>query len=282
MFRIWQKLVYFEQWYLMFDLKPQISTSLWKFKKIIPPKDRFWADPHVIQNGSSFYIFIEEYIYKKKKGHISVIKMDNQGNYEKPVRVLEKNFHLSYPFIFKWDDKYYMIPESLGNRTVEIYECIEFPYKWEFKMNLMENVRAVDATLFYHHEKWWLFVNMSENEGSSVYDELFLFYSDRLKTKEWKAHPLNPIISDVKRARPAGRIFLRHGKIFRPSQNCSLRYGYGININEIVILSETEYLEKKVASVMPNWDRKVKATHSFVNEGELTIIDALRFRRRVL
>ena len=44
--------------------------------KIIPPKDRFWADPHVLFKDNKYYIFIEEYIFNKKKGHISVIQIN--------------------------------------------------------------------------------------------------------------------------------------------------------------------------------------------------------------
>jgi hypothetical protein len=50
------------QWVLMYDLNDKISTSFWRFKKIIPPRDRFWADPHVFFKDDIYYIFIEEYI----------------------------------------------------------------------------------------------------------------------------------------------------------------------------------------------------------------------------
>ena len=273
---IGQKIFYLDQWYLIFDLKPDMSKTFHNFKEMMPPGDRFWADPHIIQVGASFYVFIEEYMYKIRKGHISVIEMDNQGNYIETVKILERNYHLSYPFVFEWEDKYYMVPESSENRTVELYECLEFPHKWEFRMNLMENVMAVDTTLFRYDGKWWLFSGTSKNR------ELNLFYSDELFTKKWKSHPLNPIISDIKIARPAGRLFLKNERIFRPSQDCSLRYGYGININEIVRFSETEYLERKVAFIIPDWSKNVKAAHTFINGEQITMIDCCRMRRRFL
>ena len=40
-------------------------------------------------------------MYNTEKGHISVIKMDDQGNYDRPVKVIDQKYHLSYPFIFK-------------------------------------------------------------------------------------------------------------------------------------------------------------------------------------
>jgi hypothetical protein len=177
--------------------------------------------------------------------------------------------------------KYFMVPEAAENRTIDLYECAEFPRQWKFKTNLMKNVKAVDTTLFHYNGKWWLFTGMAENEGSFPLVELFLFFSGDLFAGEWDSHPLNPIVSDIKKSRPAGRLFTRNGKIFRPSQDCSKFYGYGFDLNEVLLLSETEYLEKRMTSVRPHWDKKIQGTHTFSREGELTIIDAFMRRRKL-
>jgi hypothetical protein len=206
--------------------------------------------------------------------------MDQQGHYKNPVPILEKSYHLSYPFVFKWQEKFYMIPETADNKTIELYECIEFPYKWEFKMNLMENISAFDTTLFYQDGKWWLFSAIKENEGILRNDELFLFYADELCTTQWSPHPLNPVVSDIKNARPAGGIFVQDKKIFRPSQNGLIRYGCGFNINEINQLSEKDYSEKTIARVEPNWHNNIKGAHSFSHDHQLTVIDVFALRSR--
>ena len=79
-----------------------------------------------------------------------------------------------------------------------------------------------------------MFTNIKENEGASSFDELFLFYADELLTNHWKPHPKNPVVSDVKSARPAGSLFFYNNKLYRPSQDCSFRYGYATVINEII------------------------------------------------
>ena len=270
---------HFDQWFLMFDLSRDFSGSLWRFKKILPPKDRFWADPHVLCRDGKYFIYIEEFPYIRQKGHISLIVMNEKGEYSPPFPVLEKPYHLSYPFVFEWEDEVYMIPETSENRTVELYKCVKFPDTWEFQMNLMEDVVAIDTTLFHSGGKWWLFTNIVENKGASSWDELFLFHSDTLYSADWIPHPLNPIVSDVKSARPAGKIFRKDGKIYRPSQNCSGHYGFGFNLCEITTLNEKEYREEVVASVKPNWDKNVISTHHFCREGNLTVIDG-QIRRR--
>ncbi len=269
-----------EQWVLMFHLKDEFSSSLWRYKKIIPPKDRFWADPHIIYKDNTYYIFLEELPYSTDKGHISLITMDEQGNYSEPELILDKPYHLSYPFIFEHENEFYMIPESAANRTVELYKCVDFPLKWEFEMNLMEDVQAVDATLLFHNNKWWMFTNMVENKGASSWDELFLFSSDDLLSQDWQPHPMNPVISDVKSSRPAGKIFIEDGRIYRPSQNCSVRYGYGFNINEITVLDDENYAETIVSKVEPNWDKDIIGTHTFNRANALHIIDAIYKRKK--
>jgi len=264
---------YLKQWFLLFNLEKDLENQFKKFKCIIPPKDRFWADPYVVFKDNLYYIFIEEFILKHNKGHISFLIMDENGIYKKPLTIIDKPYHLSYPFIFEWKDDYYMIPESMKNKSIEIYKCKEFPGSWEFSMKLMENISAVDTSLFYYQEKWWLFTNIKENDGASESDELFLFSSDNPLSDSWKPHPKNPIISDVRKARSAGKIFLKNGNIYRPSQDCSRTYGYAVKINQIIKLNDTEYEEIEVDSVEPNWGKNITALHTFNKENKLTILD---------
>lgn len=270
---------YMNQWILMFHMKKEFSSSLWRYKKIVPPKDRFWADPHIIFKNNKYYIYIEELLYATQKGHISLIEMDAKGNYSEPETVLDLPYHLSYPYVFEYENEYYMIPESIENKTVELYKCSEFPKKWDFQMNLMENIEAVDVTPLFHNGKWWLFANCIETKGASSWDELYLFSSENLLSQDWKPHKNNPVISDCKSSRPAGKIFKEGSKIYRPSQNCSVRYGYGFNISEIIHLDDDRYEERIVSKVEPHWDKEIIGTHTFNRTENLHIIDAI-FRRR--
>ena len=205
---ILKSIKYFDQWILLFNIEESalFSTDFSKFKKIIPPKDRFWADPHVIKKNGIYYIFIEELIYKENSGFISVIEMDNQGIYKDPVKVLETDYHLSFPFIIEDNSNIYMIPESKENNNIQLFKCVDFPYKWELEMVLMEDVRAVDSIVIKKDGKYWLFTNLVENKGASLNDELYLFSSDNLISNNWLPHNLNPIVTDVKSARMAGKL----------------------------------------------------------------------------
>jgi hypothetical protein len=265
--------LYQRQWLLMYDLRNTISTSFWRFKKIIPPRDRFWADPHVFFKDDKYYIFIEEYIYKKKKGHISLIEMQQSGKYSDPVIVLDEPFHLAYPHVFEYNGTVYMIPDTHQTKNINLYQCTGFPTEWKHRATLIDSIEAVDSTILFHKNKWWLFTNIAEPEGTSLDNELYLFYSDNLLSHNWNSHPMNPVISDIKRARPAGKILERNGTLYRPSQCCNPRYGYGIKLNEIVVLTENDYLEKEIAFIEPKWDKKLNGVHTICHENRLTMID---------
>ncbi|MFK5986455.1 MAG: hypothetical protein QM479_13670 [Pseudomonadota bacterium] len=278
--RIIRRLFYYEHWYLFYNLNPKTSDVLNQYQKLMPAKDRFWADPFVIYTQEKYYIFFEELMYGTNRAHLSVIEMDTDGKCSEATIILKKDYHLSYPFIFEYENKFYMIPESIENKTIELYECTDFPMQWKFKMNLMEDICAVDSTLFFKDNKWWLFTAMEDVKGSSTGNELFLFWADTPFTQHWTSHPLNPVVSSVKTARPAGKIYIKNNKIYRPSQDCSLRYGHYTNINEITELTETTYSEKLVNRITPNWDKEVIGTHTLNADKNMTIVDAYYSRRK--
>ena len=266
------KKLFHYQWQLIFNLKNVNSKTYKDFKKIIPPNDRFWADPFIVFKDKLYYVFFEEFVYSKKKGHISFLIIDEKGNYSDVKKIIEKNYHISYPNIFNWNDKFYMIPESQENQTIEIYECLEFPTKWKFYKILFRNITATDSTLFYKDEKWWLFTTIID-EKYPERNGLSLFYSVNPLTDDWISHPKNPIVSGKKGSRSAGKIFEENNKILRPAQDETKRYGYGIIFYEIEILNEIDYKEKINHTIYPDWNENIIGAHTYAKENELTMGD---------
>jgi hypothetical protein len=102
-----------------------------------------------------------------------------------------------------------------------------------------------------------------------------LFYADRLDGR-WHYHPANPVSSDARRARPAGSLFYRDGRLFRPAQDCSVRYGYAIVLNEVLKLSKTEYQERAAETIQPSWRPGLLGTHTINANERYEVIDGLR------
>jgi hypothetical protein len=233
----------------------------------------YWADPFLLKKQDVTYLFFEEYVYKTQRGRISYATIDESGGIGEPQVVLERPYHLSYPFIFEYRGEFYMIPETAQNRAIEVFRCSRFPDQWEYHKTIMPKVQAVDATLFQHSMRWWMFVNIA-HEGGSTWDELHLFYSDDPLSTDWTPHPMNPIVSDVRSARPAGRIFRRAGGLVRPSQDSSLRYGYALNFNSITKLTIYEYEEELLERIEPP-NEDILAVHTYNDSDELVVVDAL-------
>jgi hypothetical protein len=268
------------QWFLgyKFGESADIPDTFSDLKYIIPPKDRFWADPFPVEIADKFFIFVEEFIYARNKGHISAIEIDQHGTWKEPVKVLEKDYHLSYPFTFEWEGHLYMMPESSRNNDIEVYRCTGFPHTWEPAGVLLQGIQAVDATLHQVDGLWWMFVNIG-SERVSLNDELYLYHADT-PFGPWKPHRCNPVKSDVRSARPAGRLFYHEGELYRPSQDCSVSYGHAITLNKVCCLNPDEYRERQVDRILPQWRRGIHGVHTLNSAGKLTVVDCLQYRRR--
>ena len=143
----------------------------------------------------------------------------------------------------------------------------------------MNDVIASDTTLFKFNNKFWLFTHLRKNNNSPSNEELYLFFSDSLYG-EWTSHPLNPIMSDVRNSRPAGSIIRWNDKIIRAAQDCSIRYGYGIKLNEITEITEKEYKEVFFQDILPNWKKEIYGVHTINSDKDITVIDCLIKRRK--
>lgn len=268
-----------EQWALAYRFRSGLgdtNNTLYRFKNLSPPKDRFWADPCAIKAGDRYYVFIEEYLNKTGKGHIAVMELDRKGVVSGPTTVLDRHYHLSYPFVFEWNSDYYMVPESAANRTVELYRCTSFPFEWKLEKVLMTDLRATDATLAEVGGTWWMFVSIAEH---SIPDELYIFSAES-PLGPWMPHPRNPVKSDVRGSRPAGGLFNWKGELYRPAQDSSGRYGYAISINRVTQLDHKGFREEQVSNILPNWNKKLLGTHTISIAGDLTVVDCLIKRPR--
>ena len=271
--RAFEKLSSFDQWVLAYRINQA------EFKYLVPPADRFWADPFPIKVAGKYYIFFEEFLNSANRAHISVIEVDQNGIISGPTETLKLDCHLSYPFVFEWHGHHYMIPETGEKNSVELYRSLSFPFNWQREQVLLEAKSPLDATLLEVNGRWWMFVNIQEEGVAVNWDELHLYYADS-PLGPWKPHARNPVISDVRSARPAGRLFWSNNVLYRPSQDSSMRYGYATTINRIDSLSPTEYSETEVSKILPDWDDDILGVHTLNAISELTVIDCLTKRRR--
>jgi hypothetical protein len=202
---------------------------------------KFIADPFILLDRSSFYMFFEVLDKSSKKGIIGLATSNNGENWHYEKIVLKENYHLSYPYVFKNLNNYYMIPESTEANKVFLYKAKKFPLEWEIECELL-NGRYADCSVFQYKNKWWMFAG---NSG-----KLHLFFSDELKG-EWIEHPNSPLISNnYNITRPAGRVIVDQDNIYRYTQDGQPYYGSSVKVFKVISLSEDEYLEEELGLIL--------------------------------
>lgn len=219
-----------------------ISNPVLTARDVLDAPARFVADPFMILDKGTWYMFFEVMNSETGLGEIGLATSLNGLQWDYRQIVLRERFHLSYPYVFKWGRDFYMVPETLGAESVVLYKAIKFPACWARVAALIPGVCA-DPSLFRFDGRWWMFAC----PRPSFNDTLCLYYSDRLN-RGWREHSGNPIIKgDASTARPAGRITRWRGRLIRFAQDCVPNYGTSVRAFEISQLSPTAYAEEEIA-----------------------------------
>lgn len=268
-----------KRWTVAYAKHNKHSKSLCNYIEIKNPKGRYLADPFVFSHNNSDYIFVEDLFIKENRGRISAIKI-NGDKYEFLGIVLEEDFHLSFPFIFKENSEIYMVPESSKNCDIRLYKCLEFPYKWQLEKVLMNNVSAADTMLIKQQDTWFMLTNICSAGLGDHNSELHIYYSESLKSNLWK--PIasgNPVIFDSLKARNGG-LFFHNETIYRVNQvHGKSQYGKCFNINQVVKISKNEYMEKNISNIRPDFKDKIISTHHYSANTSIAAVDVARSQR---
>ncbi len=239
---------------------------------------RFFADPFVLWRDGVAHILCEEFPYATRKGVISHVSLDAEGRPSQPRVVLERPYHLSYPFLFERDGEVFMIPETSANSTVELYRADPFPHVWKLERVLIEDVRLGDATLLERDGLFWLFGTITDGRRST-WDALAIFFAEKLEGP-WRPHPANPVLIDAGCARPAGAFFEQGGTLYRPAQDCRDGYGAQLAICRVDRLDTQNYEQTVVHRLAPPDAWGGKAFHTLNRSGPIEVVDTKGWRRK--
>lgn len=231
------------QWVIVFKRENEE-----KWRKVLTNSKVFQADSFFVFKDGKYYLFYEELKFEDYHGYLMVAELDIINNLLLNAKIILKlEYHLSYPSVFEENGRYYMIPESADNHSVDLFECTDFPYQWQKKQTLLDNIQAVDTTPLKTDNGWYLFTS-EIIKGAACDDELSIYKSNDLLNEPFIRLYDEPVISDVTNARMAGHFIQRDGDIFRVSQNSGKRYGHQANINKVLQI-EGGYKEERVETL---------------------------------
>jgi hypothetical protein len=229
-------------------------------ESLYPYRTGIAADPHLTRIGELWYLFYEV-VPPQGHGEIFVSISDDLRDWRHLGPALQAEHHISYPSIVIVEGAPRLLVESSSIGEVRWYAPLDFPCRWEPGGTLLSGLPFADPTVFWHADRWWLFVEVS---GGS-HDQLHLYHTDDPVWSRWSPHPQNPVCTSPGWARPAGPpMRLSDGRLVRFGQDNARTSAsetvYGKRVATVLItdLTPTTYAERFVdwvtfGSRPPSW-----------------------------
>lgn len=203
---------------------------------------RYWAaDPFVVEREGKTYIFAELYDYIRCRGILGVCELiPGQKCRWEPIII--EPFHLSYPCVLEHGGKTYLMPESQEDRSLLLYEAVEFPRKWKQVKKLRADVSFADTTPVSDDG-----LALTHQVADSRHPQLLLI--DLTGSR-----PDVPAENqELLRSRPAGKPFRLDGRLIRPIQHSwdfDRNYGKSL-IFSAVTMEGTLCREESITEITP-------------------------------
>lgn len=232
-------------------------------------RDRWFADPYLLKvTDDTIVVLVEECVIAAPKGLICELVIDRATKQlmERYV-LLEIETHLSYPVIFRCDDKVYVYPENGASGKLNIYEYDEVNHKLLNPACILDEAVA-DANIIECNGRYY----MSATKYPQTQNDAFLYEADSL-FGPFKQIGVNPYETNKGYSRQGGGWFVAGGKLYRPAQDCRVRYGASMNIMEVV-LNNGVIKEKPLFSLIPSNSLYSEGLHTLNFLDGVCVIDS--------
>lgn len=237
------------------------------------PGDRFYADPFPLRaEGDGLEILVESAPYATALGHIARLRLGADSALIDEQPALQTPHHLSYPSVLRVEEGTFVLPESWEADRLSAH-TIGPDGTLMRETDLVIGRAIVDGTVVQHDGRWWLFCCDRHDDDTT---NLHLFHATHWRGP-WLPHPMNPVKTDVRSSRPAGALVTVDGQLYRPAQDCALRYGNAVTINRIVELDTGRFREEVHCVLRPDPGGPFPdGLHTINGIGALTVIDGQR------
>lgn len=233
-----------------------------------PYKDRWFADPFILSfNETVITVLVEECPIDKPKGIICELQIDRRT-----MRLINRNVllelgtHLSYPIIWRDNEKVYVYPENGASGSLKIYEY-DFTNHQLINPQVILEEAVADATIWKEGHVFFLIATKFPNTQEDAY----LYKSNSLFGPFVSIDSL-PFSSGKTNSRQAGDLFRVNGVLYRPTQNCVARYGAGITMMKCT-LSGNIIQEETAMSLSPSCWKYNLGLHTINFKDSLCVID---------
>ncbi len=231
-------------------------------------RTKFYADPFPInEDEDNYYILAEEYSYFTRKGIIVELTVDKLSMrlINRKV-VLNTGIHLSFPFPYKNT----IVPEQYRSGKLYAYKAVE--------ENCICNDPVIDPCILEYHGETYLFGTRIINDASDANTKLFWY---KMVNGKFEIIDNEPIKTDIRSARPAGKFFEVDGILYRPAQDSERMYGAQTRIMRVEGIDEKyEETEIRVISTK-NLSEYNEGIHTFNAWRNIVVVDGFQTEMRV-
>ncbi len=234
-------------------------------------KDRFFADPFLFnEDEKCYYILCEELTFWEEKGKITCLKV-SKNTFKLMDRwiVIEEPYHLSFPFCELDSD--WVVPEACKSGKTYAYRIDRETYKIKEKKEIL-NEGLID-NVYYRDDDGniWLFAGHTKIPST----ELFVYKLN--ENGSFVQLQQEPVESNNRTTRGAGRFFERKGVLYRPVQDCKGRYGKQTKILKINSLGSSSYSYEDICTLNSFENPPFNETmHTFNVYKDIIIVDGSR------
>ena len=287
--RVIKKLCCFEEIYTV-AYRPREGKTLLDGERLsftpVPYHDDFWyADPIMITRDGTTYLFAECFDMRTQKGILGCATFGSDGILSAFRPVIEEPYHLSFPMVFEWAEKLWMIPESSDNRSLNLYCCEGDLFCWHKVKEFPTEEPLVDTVVLSCNE------DSVELLSSAIHPEdplQFRWKRLTLRTVEGVCLLEEQESSDDSKAfsrkdRMAGKLANVNGKILFPTQE-STETDYGINLylndfsqNDLRQLSGRKITPEDI-HIEGIDDKQLIGIHSYAVSEQYEVVDIRYFR----
>ncbi|MEO8324214.1 MAG: hypothetical protein ABI618_00075, partial [Nitrospirota bacterium] len=100
-----------------------ISNPVLTAKDVKDIDAKFVADPFMAIKDGRFYLFFEVLNRANNQGDIGYAESEDGKKWEYKKILIDEPFHLSYPYVFEWENNDYLILESHEDLSIRLYRA---------------------------------------------------------------------------------------------------------------------------------------------------------------
>lgn len=276
-------------WYLLSEYEYCLAYNSYlqngdKTKKILKPSFKEWyADPIPFFWNGIQYVFVEIFDKIKGKGCIGVCRYTTDGILHRPQKIIEENFHMSFPNVFIKEKDIYMIPECSETGQIRIYKMGNDINTWKV-IHVFENVGEIVDTAVWEEEESLLLLGSRINPENKHQSRLVLFSlknigeKNAILNKKWESQ------EDSYDTRNGGNFIKNKDGRFRVVQHSTKDvYGKFITLKQVFQLDCEGLKEKHIQKMdifnqeisLPPFIYRLWGIHTYGLGQEIEVIDVL-------